>query len=156
MNKKLIAYFSATGITKIVAEKIKEVVDGDLFEIKPVQTYTREDLDWTNKDSRSSIEMRDGIKPEVVDKVSNLDLYDTVYLGFPIWWDKEPTIINKFLEDNDLSNKKVYVFVTSGGSTIEKTYENIVNNFPNLNFISGIKFRSTTELEEIKEWIETN
>ena len=156
MNKKLIAYFSATGVTKIVAEKIKEVVDGDLFEIKPVELYTREDLDWTNKESRSSIEMRDGIKPEVVDKVSNLDLYDTVYLGFPIWWDKQPTIINKFLEENDLSNKKVYVFVTSGGSTIDGTHKSIVNDFPNLNFVSGRRFRSTTELEEIKEWIETN
>lgn len=156
MNKRLICYFSASGITKDVAEKINNVVKGDLFEIEPTIKYTSEDLDWTNKESRSSIEMRDHIKPDINSKVSNIDEYKDIYLGFPIWWYTAPTIIYKFLEENDMTNKNIYVFVTSGSSTIDSTYNNLVKDFPNLNFIKGIRFTSNVTEEEINEFIRSN
>ena len=153
MSKILVSYFSASGITKRVAEKVATAINGDLFEIEPKKKYTEEDLDWTNKQSRSSIEMNENIKPEIVSKVSNLDDYDTVVLAFPIWWYKEPTIIDKFLEENDMNGKKIYVFVTSGSSSIDSTYKNLKNNFPNLNFISGKRFTGTESVEDYKSWI---
>ena len=153
MSKILVSYFSASGTTKRVAEKVATAINGDLFEIEPKKKYTEEDLDWTNKQSRSSIEMNENIKPEIVSKVSNLDDYDTVVLAFPIWWYKEPTIIDKFLEENDMNGKKIYVFVTSGSSPIDSTYKNLKNNFPNLNFISGKKFTGTESVEDYKSWI---
>ena len=153
MNKVLVAYFSASGVTKGVAEKIAEAVKGDLFEIEPVEKYTKEDLNWLNKQSRSSIEMNENIKPEILNKVSNLDDYDTVILGFPIWWYKEPTIIDKFLDENDMTGKNIYVFVTSGSSSIDSTYKSLKSNYPNLNFISGKRFTTGVEDSEIFEWI---
>ncbi len=153
MNKILVSYFSASGTTKRVAEKVATAINGDLFEIEPKKKYTEEDLDWTNKQSRSSIEMNENIKPEIVSKVSNLDDYDTVVLAFPIWWYKEPTIIDKFFEENDMNGKKIYVFVTSGSSPIDSTYKNLKNNFPNLNFISGKRFTGTESVEDYKSWI---
>lgn len=153
MGKILVSYFSASGVTKKVAERINEAVHGDLFAIEPVEKYTKEDLDWTNKQSRSSIEMSQGIKPEILNKVSNLEKYDTICLGFPIWWYKEPTIINKFLEENDMSNKKIYVFVTSGSSTIDSTYKSLQEDFPNLNFISGKRFTGNETEQDYKLWI---
>ena len=153
MSKILVSYFSASGTTKRVAEKVAAAINGDLFEIEPKKKYTEEDLDWTNKQSRSSIEMNENIKPEIVSKVSNLDDYDTIVLAFPIWWYKEPTIIDKFLEENDMNGKKVYVFVTSGSSSIDSTYKSLKNNFSNLNFISGKRFTGTESDEDYKSWI---
>ena len=153
MSKVLVSYFSASGVTKRVAEKVATAINGDLFEIEPVQKYTLEDLDWTNKQSRSSIEMNDNIKPEILNKVSNLDKYDTICLAFPIWWYKEPTIIDKFLEENDMSDKNIYVFVTSGSSSIDSTYKSLKNNFPNLNFVSGKRFTGNESAEDYINWI---
>ena len=153
MSKILVSYFSASGTTKRVAEKVATAINGDLFEIEPKKKYAEEDLDWTNKQSRSSIEMNENIKPEIVGKVSNLDDYDTMVLAFPIWWYKEPTIIDKFLEENDMNGKKIYVFVTSGSSSIDSTYKNLKNNFPNLNFIGGKRFTGTESVEDYKSWI---
>ena len=153
MNKILVSYFSASGITKRVAEKFATAVGGDLFEIEPKEKYTEEDLDWTNKMSRSSIEMREDIKPEIVNKVSNLDTYEKVILAFPIWWYKEPTIIDKFLEENDMSNKEIYVFVTSGSSSIDSTYKSLQSNFPNLNFVSGKRFTGSESEENYSNWL---
>lgn len=153
MNKILISYFSASGVTKNVAEHIATVVSGDLFEIAPAKKYTDADLDWTNKESRSSIEMRKGIKPEILNKVSNLEEYDTICLGFPIWWYKEPTIIDKFLEENNMLGKKIYVFVTSGSSTIDSTYKSLQNNFPNLNFVKGVRFALPVVESEIIDFV---
>ena len=153
MNKILICYFSASGVTKSVAEKVASAVDGDLFEIEPVEKYTDEDLDWMNKQSRSSIEMNENIKPEILNKVSNLDSYEKVVLAFPIWWYKEPTIIDKFLEENSMIGKSIYVFVTSGSSSIDSTYKSLKNNFPNLNFIDGKRFTGSESLEEYRAWI---
>ena len=153
MNKILISYFSASGVTKNVAEHIATVVSGDLFEIEPAKKYTDADLDWTNKESRSSIEMREGIKPEILNKVSNLEEYDTICLGFPIWWYKEPTIIDKFLEENNMLGKNIYVFVTSGSSTIDSTYKSLQNNFPNLNFVKGVRFALPVVESEIIDFV---
>ena len=153
MNKILVSYFSASGRTKKVAEKVASAVNGVLFEITPKKKYTEADLDWMNKESRSSIEMNNNIKPEIVNKVSNIDEYDTICLAFPIWWYKEPTIIDRFLEENDMSNKKIYVFVTSGSSPIDSTYKSLQNNFPNLNFVSGKRFTGNEPEEEYKSWI---
>ena len=137
MKKILISYFSASGTTKRVAEKVATAVNGDLFEIEPKEKYTEADLDWMDMQSRSSIEMNNNVKPEIANKVPNLGEYDTICLAFPIWWYKEPTIIDKFLEENDMNGKNIYVFVTSGSSPIDSTYKNLQNSFPNLNFVSG-------------------
>lgn len=153
MTKILVNYFSASGTTKRVAEKIASAVEGELFEIEPVKKYTDEDLDWMNKQSRSSIEMNENIKPDILNKVTNLDDYDKVVLAFPIWWYKEPTIIDKFLEENDMSGKEIYVFVTSGSSSIDSTYKSLQNNFPNLNFVSGKRFTGSESEDEYKEWL---
>ena len=153
MTKILISYFSASGITKNVAEKVANAVDCDLFEIEPKEKYTKEDLNWMDKQSRSSIEMNNNIKPEIVNKVSNLEEYDTICLAFPIWWYKEPTIIDKFLEENDLTGKNIYVFVTSGSSSIDSTYKSLKNNFPNLNFVSGKRFTGNESEEDYKSWL---
>lgn len=151
MDRKLICYFSCSGITKKVAENIKEVIDGDLFEIEPVDEYTEEDLDWTNENSRSSLEMKDSTcRPKIKNKLENLEFYDTIILGFPIWWYTYPSIISTFLEENDLSGKKIYVYATSGSSTIDTAYNNLVTNYPNLNFVSGLRLtpNSTNELDD--------
>ena len=153
MSKILITYFSASGVTKRVAEKVANAVNADLFEIEPKEKYTESDLDWMDKNSRSSIEMNENIKPEILNKVSNIEDYDTVCLAFPIWWYKEPTIIDKFLEENDMSNKNIYVFVTSGSSTIDSTYKSLKNNFPNLNFVSGKRFTGNEVDDEYKSWL---
>ena len=153
MSKLLVSYFSASGTTKRVAENIATAVNGDLFEIEPREKYTQEDLNWMDKQSRSSIEMNDNIKPEILNKVSNLNDYDIVCLGFPIWWYKEPTIIDKFLEENDMTGKNIYVFVTSGSSSIDSTYRSLKNNFPNLNFVSGKRFTGNEKEEEYKTWL---
>lgn len=153
MSKVLVSYFSASGVTKGVAEKVATAINGDLFEIEPVEKYTNEDLDWTNKQSRSSVEMNENIKPEILTKVPNLEEYDTICIAFPIWWYKEPTIIDKFLEENDMSGKDIYVFVTSGSSSIDSTYKSLKNNFQNLNFVSGKRFTGNESNEEYINWI---
>ena len=153
MSKVLVSYFSASGVTKGVAQKVATAINGDLFEIEPVEKYTDSDLDWTNRQSRSSIEMNENIKPEILNKINNLEEYDTICLAFPIWWYKEPTIIDKFLEENDMSNKKIYVFVTSGSSSIDSTYRSLISNFPDLNFIDGKRFTGNESDEEYRNWI---
>ena len=153
MSKVLVSYFSASGVTKRVAEKVSTAINGDLFEIEPVEKYTDADLDWTNKQSRSSLEMKENIKPEILNKISDLDRYDTVCLAFPIWWYKEPTIIDRFLEENDMSDKNIYVFVTSGSSSIDSTYKSLKNNFPDLNFVSGKRFTGDEPDVDYINWV---
>lgn len=153
MSKILVSYFSASGTTKRVAEKVATAVNGDLFEIEPKEKYTKADLDWMNKQSRSSIEMNNNVKPEIVNKVSNLGEYDTICLAFPIWWYKEPTIIDKFLEENNMNGKNIYVFVTSGSSPIDSTYKSLQNKFPNLNFVSGKRFTGNEAETDYKSWL---
>ncbi|MBQ4031783.1 MAG: NAD(P)H-dependent oxidoreductase [Bacilli bacterium] len=152
--KILVTYFSASGTTKRVAETIATTIDGDLFEIEPQEPYTSEDLNWMNKKSRSSIEMADKTsRPAIKNKVTNLNEYDRVVIGFPVWWYTAPTIINTFIEENDLSGKEIYVFVTSGGSSFGGSLKDLKNTYPELNFVSGIRFTKPRE-EEILEWLE--
>ena len=153
MSKILVSYFSASGTTRRVAEKVATVLGGDLFEIEPKERYTEEDLNWMNKQSRSSVEMNENIKPEIANKVSNLNEYDKVIIAFPVWWYKEPTIIDKFLDENDMSGKEIYVFVTSGGSSVDASYKSLQNNYSSLNFVSGKKFTGSESEEEYRNWI---
>ncbi len=124
MSKKLVAYFSASGVTKRVAEQLAQAAGADLFVIEPAVPYTKADLDWTNKRSRSSVEMNDpSSRPEIAGRLDNMGEYDTIFLGFPIWWYVAPTIINTFLESYDFSGKAIVPFATSGGSGLGKTVD---------------------------------
>ena len=122
MSKKLVAYFSASGRTAKVAEKLASELDADLYEIRPEVKYTKADLNWMNKKSRSSVEMNDkSFRPAIITGDVDVPSYDTVYLGFPIWWYVAPTLINTFLEAYDFSGKKIVLFATSGGSGFGNT-----------------------------------
>ena len=154
MSKILVSYFSASGVTKNIAKKISDAVNGDLFEIEPLKKYTAEDLDWTNKHSRSSIEMNDKTsRPQISKKVSNIEEYNTVIIGFPVWWYTAPKIINTFIEENNLENKNIYVFVTSGGTGSEGTFKDLKDTYKNLNFISSKRFIGEESNEEYTNWI---
>ena len=125
-KKTLVAYFSASGVTARLAKVIAEAAGADLFEIQPEVPYTKEDLDWTNKSSRSSLEMNDpNSRPAIAGQVEDMEQYDTVFVGFPIWWYVAPKIIHTFLESYDFSNKTIVPFATSGGSGFGKTIESL-------------------------------
>ncbi len=122
MSKTLVAYFSASGTTARVAKELAQAVGADIYEIRPAVPYTKADLNWMDKKSRSSVEMSDkSSRPALADNGANIDTYDTILLGFPIWWYVAPTIINSFLESYDFSGKKIVLFATSGGSGFGKT-----------------------------------
>ena len=150
---KLVSYFSASGYTKSVAEKVSSVLNAKLFEIEPVDIYTKEDLDWTNNDSRSSVEMKNRIKPAVKNKVDDIDIYDTIIIGFPVWWYTAPRIINTFIEENDLSGKEVYIFVTSGSSSFGGSLKDLKEKYDNINFVKGIRFTGNVSEQEILDFI---
>lgn len=137
-QKTLVAYFSASGITAKVAKHIAAENNADLFEIKPTTPYTPADLDWRDKQSRSTIEMNNkASRPEMVGKVENMDQYDTVYVGFPVWWYVAPHIINTFIEAHNLEGKTIIPFATSGGSTIEGSVKDLRTSYPTLKFEDG-------------------
>ena len=153
MDKLLITFFSASGVTKEVAEKIATIVNGDLFEIEPVEKYTDADLNWMDKQSRSSIEMADKTsRPAIKNKVDNIDDYQKVIIGFPVWWYTAPTIINTFIEENNLQNKDIYIFVTSGGSSFGGSLKDLRASYPDLNFVNGIRFTKVEE-SEVLDWL---
>lgn len=153
MSKKLVAYFSASGITKAVAERLAKAAGADLFEIKPAVPYTRADLDWTNKKSRSSVEMNDQTsRPEIAETLSHMENYDTVFIGFPIWWYVAPTIINTFVESYDFSGKTIVPFATSGGSGMGKTVEVLKTLYPTANWEKG-KMLNRVSDQELITWI---
>ena len=153
MNKTLVCYFSASGVTKMVAHNLAEAVSGNLFEIEPVERYTEEDLDWNKENSRSSREMKDpNSRPKIVNKI-NLENYNTILLGFPIWWGVCPKIINTFLEENDFTDKSIFVFVTSGGSSDRESLEDLRKKYPNLQFVKSKRFFGTEKDEEYANWI---
>ncbi len=138
MSKKLVAYFSAGGNTASLAKKLAEAAGADLFEIKPAVAYTREDLNWQNKQSRSSIEMNDhSSRPALADAELDTSAYETIYVGFPVWWYIAPTIINSFLERYDFSGKKIVLFATSGGSGFGKAVQNLKVSAPDAEIIEG-------------------
>ena len=138
MSKKLVAYFSASGVTKKVALRLAQEELAELFEICPKIEYTSADLNWMDDNSRSSLEMKaQGCRPEILNKLDNLDQYEIIYLGFPIWWYVEPRIIDTFLESYNFSKKQIVPFATSGGSGISNVVENLKAHYPQLNFADG-------------------
>lgn len=151
--KKLVAYFSASGVTKSAAEHLAKAAGADLFEIKPAVPYTRADLDWTNKKSRSSVEMNNpGSRPEIAERLSNMEDYDTVFIGYPIWWYVAPTIINTFVESYDFSGKTIIPFATSGGSGMGKTIEVLKPLCPGANWEKG-KMLNRVSDRELEDWV---
>ena len=157
MSKKLVAYFSASGKTAKVADMLADAVGADIYEIRPEVPYTKADLNWMNKKSRSSVEMNDkAFRPAIADKNAKIDQYDTIFLGFPIWWYVAPTIINTFLEGYDFSGKKVILFATSGSSGFGKTVEELkVSVHASCEIIEGKLLNGKQTIPKIREWTET-
>ena len=152
MHKILVAYFSASGVTKGVAQRLAKAAGADLFEIRPAVPYTQADLNWTDKKSRSSVEMNDPLsRPETAEKLPNMSDYDTVFVGYPIWWYVAPHIINTFVESYDLSGKTLVAFATSGGSGIGKTVEELKKLYPDANWKDG-KLLNTISDKELVDW----
>ena len=160
MSRKLVAFFSASGTTKKVAEMIAEEVKADLFEIEPKVPYTKADLDWMDKKSRSSVEMSDKkyrpeiMKKEIMKKEMDMSSYDEILLGFPIWWYVAPTIINTFLEAYDFSGKKIVLFATSGGSGFGNTVKELQTSAPDAVITEGSLLNRGTK-QEIGEWVKS-
>lgn len=154
MNKNIVCYFSASGITKKVAEKLSVMTNSNLFEIAPVKEYTNKDLDWHDNNSRSSIEMNDDrCRVQIKNKLENIDDYENVIIGYPIWWGLAPRIINTFIESVNLANKKVYLFATSGGSGINESLSNLRRKYPNINFVSGKILTENITNNDITSWL---
>ena len=155
MGRKLVAYFSASGRTRKIAEMIAQAAEADLYEIMPKHPYTKDDLNWMDKKSRSSVEMSDKkIRPEIADTDAKINGYDEIILGFPIWWYVAPTIINTFLESYDFSGKKIVLFATSGGSGFGNTVRELQISGPNAEIVEGKVFNKATK-QEITEWVKS-
>lgn len=156
MNKTLVAYFSASGTTKRKAEILAVTANADIYGILPEVPYTNNDLNWMDKKSRSSSEMSNKqFRPQIKDKNAPIENYDTIFLGFPIWWYVAPTIINTFLESYDFSGKRIIIFATSGGSTFGNTIKELKVSAPNANFIEGKILNGRINNEELIKWIES-
>lgn len=154
MSKTLVTYFSCSGVTAKVAERIAKVSQADLFEIKPEVPYTKADLNWLSKKSRSSIEMADpASRPAIAEKVSNMSDYDVVFVGFPIWWYVAPTIINTFLESYDLTGKTIILFATSGSSGFGKTTEKLKDSCQGAVLKEGGILKASMKENKIEDWI---
>lgn len=156
-SKTLVAYFSASGETARLARTIATVCGGTLHGIQPAQPYTATDLDWNNRASRSSVEMNDlTSRPAIANHVANMDAYDTVFIGFPIWWYVAPTIVNTFLEAYDFAGKTVIPFVTSGGSGMGRT-EDILKACcsPETRWLPGKRLPSRASEAEVRRWVES-
>ena len=155
MSKKLVAYFSASGVTKRYAEKIAKISGADVFEIEPKIPYTNADLNWQNSNSRSSVEMKNpDSRPEIAENLRNMDEYDTVFVGFPIWWYVAPTIIDTFLESYDFSGKTIVPFATSGGSGMGKTVDVLKSVCPKADIRDGKVVNHISE-NELTGWVES-
>ena len=157
MSKKLVTYFSATGTTANVAAMLADAVGADIHEIRPKFPYSKADLNWMNKQSRSTIEMNNkAFRPEIEHSDLKLEMYDVIFLGFPIWWYVAPTIINTFLESYDFSGKKIILFATSGGSKFGKTVEELKVSVPDsCEIIEGKLLNGKQTIPAIREWTET-
>ena len=156
MSKKLVAYFSASGTTANVANKLAKAANADIYEIEPKTPYTKEDLNWNDKNSRSSVEMSDkSFRPPIKDKELNLAEYDKVFVGFPIWWYVAPTIINTFLESYDFSGKTIILFATSGGSGFGMTVEGLKGSVSKDTIIKeGEVIRKNATAESLKKFVD--
>ena len=156
MSKKLVAYFSASGVTASLAKNLAAAIGADLFEIEPVIRYGKADLDWTNKKSRSSVEMNDkSSRPAVAKKLGNMSEYDEVFVGFPIWWYIAPTIVNTFLEGYDLAGKTIIPFATSGGSGMGETNEYLANSCKGAKLLEGKVFKLSASADALRTWAES-
>ncbi|MBR1601602.1 MAG: NAD(P)H-dependent oxidoreductase [Alphaproteobacteria bacterium] len=153
-NKKiLVAYFSATGTTAEVAQKLATAINADLFDIKPAQPYTAADLNWRNDESRSSVEMKDrNSRPLIASKVEDMKKYNVIFVGFPIWWYREPSIIDTFMESYDFSGKTIIPFATSGSSGMGDSGKNMQELAPNAKVLDGQRFPADVSTEELKQW----
>ncbi|MBR6407054.1 MAG: NAD(P)H-dependent oxidoreductase [Clostridia bacterium] len=155
MSKKLVAYFSASGTTARAAKDLAKAAEADLYEIKPAAPYTKADLNWMDKQSRSSVEMRDkSSRPALADADANIAGYDTIFIGFPIWWYIAPTIINTFLEAYDFSGKKIVLFATSGGSGFGKAVDSLRPSAPKAQIIEGAILNGRPNVSRLKELAE--
>lgn len=152
-KKILVAYFSATGTTEKLANKLAKVTGADLFKITPEQPYTADDLNWMDKQSRSSVEMNDrNCRPAISSKIEDISKYDVIFVGFPIWWYREPSIIDTFMEAYDFSGKTVVPFATSGGSPIGDSGKNMQQLAPKAKVHAGKCFSVTVSEEELSSW----
>ena len=157
MSKKLVAYFSASGVTENIAKMLSEAVGADLYEIKPATPYTKADLNWMDKTARSTVEMQDkSSRPALADSDAKIADYDVVFVGFPIWWYVAPTIINTFLEAYDFSGKTIILFATSGGSGFGKTVENLKGSVSNTAVIKeGKLLNGHQSVDSLKNWVDS-
>ncbi len=153
MSRKLVAYFSASGVTAKVAETLAEAIGADIYEIEPEIPYSNADLDWKDKNSRSTLEMNDPTsRPAIKGQRDNMGDYDTVFVGFPIWWYVAPTIINTFLESYDMSAKTIIPFATSGSSDMGKTNEKLMASCSGAKLLEGKVFKSDVSKAEMNAW----
>ena len=153
MSKALVAYFSASGVTKVVAEQLSRSISAELFEIEPAVPYTSADLDWTNKKSRSSIEMNDrASRPAIASKIGDMAQYDVVFVGFPVWWYREPSIIDTFMEQYDFTGKTVIPFATSGGSQLGDSAKNMQALATGAKVVEGKRFAARASEKELADW----
>lgn len=151
----LVAYFSATGATKTVAERLAKAIGADLFAIEPAVPYTSADLNWNNSRSRSSVEMQnEKSRPEMAAQPEDLTQYDTVFVGFPIWWYQAPRIVETFLESGDFSGKTIIPFATSGGSGMGKTAQILNKLCPDATVLTGKRFSSSVSESALAAWAE--
>lgn len=154
MSRKLVAYFSTTGTTAKVAETLADAIGADIYEIGPEIPYTEADLNWRDANSRSSVEMNDPhSRPAVAGKRDNMSDYDTIFVGFPIWWYVAPTIINTFLESYDMAGKTIIPFATSGGSGMGKTNEKLLPSCTGAKLVEGRVFKSFVSNDEMNQWV---
>ena len=154
--KTLVAYFSATGTTEAVAKDLAEVAGATIYEIKPEVKYTAADLDWRDKQSRSSVEMADkSSRPAIVKDLEDADSYDVIYIGFPIWWYTAPTIINTFIEAYRFEGKTVIFFATSGGSDVKGADKQFQTQYPDINWKTGKLLNSATK-QVLQDWVANN
>lgn len=155
MSRKLVAYFSASGVTAKVAETLSEAIGADIYAIEPKVPYTKADLNWMDKNSRISVEMKNlNSRPEIAEQRDNMEEYDVIFIGFPIWWYVAPTIINTFLESYDLSGKTIIPFATSGGSDMGKTNDKLQPSCPNSTLLKGKVFKPNVTKAELAAWEE--
>ena len=151
--EKLVAYFSATGITAKVANRLADAIDADVFEIRPVKVYTKEDLNWWEKNSRSTVEMNDSTaRPEIAKRRDNMADYEEIYVGFPVWWNVAPRIVNTFLESYDLTGKTIIPFATSGGSGVDKVNSSIKGSCKGANLKEATLLNAEATFQELAQW----
>lgn len=155
MSKVLVAYFSASGVTAALSQRLAQAINADLFAIEPEEPYTEEDLDWRNQNSRSTLEMKDsGSRPAIRSKISDISQYELIFVGFPIWWYREPSIIDTFMEAYAFNGQTIVPFATSGGSSIGHSGENMQKIATNAKVLAGKRLAANASGAELAKWAE--